>query len=704
MQAWSTPRRWVAILAQAVGVAPLVAQGPGTPLPLEVEGITVTPHVRPATMRFAQELGDERGARVQLFVRYRARGDSQLLELRRVDFDGKSPEQLLAEGVWAWHDTPSAWPADERTVPPGALMVWTFNTATWNPARAGPPQLPTGIPLAATVRTNQIPISLEPARVWISALTFLGAEGAVRPDALVAHVANESGQPVRWSGCRVHLPESASTRRYCFVEQHYEFAPIHRLKARTGGAVTLLPADGFIPPGEKGFLRIATGPLPLTYAIVELRLLDGQGREFSLWAHQRIKRETFDISGGWVGEAGGKSSPLLREPFLKTLRGLHVNTAHIGLTPGYTDQTGPHALYSRYPLKFFGASDRALFDTDAMLPRVHAVEFLGEPQYRGGGGYKTPQEVQAALAPYATGRLPTSLTLSDPSTWRLYAGLADYPHFDAYRVSAPMADAWRRYDRWGEPRIGWGAPLETIGDMCRSLREMSRPAPIAAWTQGPHHDCEVYDGRTRTSPTPEELRLQAYHALASRITSLYWFNLSLRSLVKFRDTLPELARVGREARLLDSFYLAGDAYRHQRVSRDDRPDWDLASIVSPEGALLFALDLDYAPDPANKVFAFQPPREARFDFDLPAYLRPAAEVFLITADGLADVSSQSTPTGVSITDRPRVVGLYAVSATPGLRQRLEQRLQMLIGAEQALGFDPGRNDADFAALKGLLEE
>jgi hypothetical protein len=39
------------------------------------------------------------------------------------------------------------------------------------------------------------------------------------------------------------------------------------------------------------------------------------------------------------------------------------------------------------------------------------------------------------------------------------------------------------------------------------------------------------------------------------ITSLSWFNLSLKSLAKFRDTLDELGRIGRERRLLDEFLL-----------------------------------------------------------------------------------------------------------------------------------------------------
>ena len=81
------------------------------------------------------------------------------------------------------------------------------------------------------------------------------------------------------------------------------------------------------------------------------------------------------------------------------------------------------------------------------------------------------------------------------------------------------------------------APLETIGDMTLSLRDLNRTASIACWSQGSADDWEVYGGRKRTSPTPEELRAQACPALAQRITSLYWFNLSLKSRLKFPDLI-----------------------------------------------------------------------------------------------------------------------------------------------------------------------
>jgi hypothetical protein len=312
-------------------------------------------------------------------------------------------------------------------------------------------------------------------------------------------------------------------------------------------------------------------------------------------------------------------------------------------------------------------------------------------------------EVFTNLLPYAATRLPTSVTHSEERIWRAYAGVSDYAHYDAYRVSAPSPDAWRKYDRWNGVTIAWGAPLETIGDMCRSLRELYRPASVAYWSQGPHHDWGVYGGRARTTPTPDELRLQAYHALATRITSLYWFNLSLKSLVKWRDTLDELTRVGREMRLLEEFYLTGDAYRYRQLQRAGRPDWDLASIAAPRGALLFALDLDYFPHPTNRVFTFRPPREATFAFDLPKWLQAPAEVFRVDADGVHDARWKPTATGVEITDMQNRVAIYVATKEGTLRAELARRQRELVAYEEAFGFDPAKNDADFATLKAFLD-
>jgi len=145
------------------------------------------------------------------------------------------------------------------------------------------------------------------------------------------------------------------------------------------------------------------------------------------------------------------------------------------------------------------------------------------------------------------------VTHSEERVWRFYAGLSDYPHYDAYRVTAPAPDAWSRYDRWSGESIRWGAPLETIGEMTRSLR----------------------------------------------------------SLVAFPDLIEPITRFGREVRMLDDYYLEGDAVSHERVVTNGNPTWDLDVIAGPRGALMFALDLTYRADRDERVFEFAAPRECK---------------------------------------------------------------------------------------------
>lgn len=664
--------RWAWLLAglTATGLSPLVQA-------LELNGVTVTPHLQLDTMRYRKDPEPAVGARVQLFlVQPDTAGPAQLPAAPDVRIGGQTPAALLDQRLWAWHDLPQS--NDLRTLPPGSLTVWTFNSraADWGPGSR--PELVLGPATAPLLRTN---LALDRPRQWISAVTFLAPTSQLRPDTTVVHLANDSGEPVRLVDCRFWLPPDPRNPRVLM--------PQPRLQAfEAFGGQTVIPAR------EMGGFRLRTDPLPLTYAALEVRVQRDSQPPQSLWTHLRIKPEHFDISGGWVNEGGA----VTHEAFLKTLKRLHVNTAHLATTPGYTDTP----LYARYPLKYFHQlTPFETYDTDALLPRIHAVEFLGEPQY-GGGRPVPPQEVWEKLQPYAPTRLPTSLTHSEERIWRDYAGLSDFPHYDAYRVSAPAPDAWSRYDRWGGERIRWGAPLETIGDMCRSLRELNRPLPCAYWSQGPHAGWDVYGGRRRTSPTPAELRLQAYHAVSTRITSLYWFNLSLKSLVKFRDTLDELGRVGRELRLLDEFLLEGQAYRHlRRNTAVGEPDWDLSSVAGPRAALLFALDLQYRPDPVEKVFQFGPPRAATWSFPIPSYLSGVRDVFRIDADGIHDVNWRLDGQGVHLSDTTSQVAVYFATPDPQLRRSLEAKRQALIKEEAGYQFDPARNDADFAELVAL---
>jgi hypothetical protein len=258
-------------------------------------------------------------------------------------------------------------------------------------------------------------------------------------------------------------------------------------------------------------------------------------------------------------------------------------------------------------------------------------------------------------------------------------------------VTAPAGDAWGLYDRWDGERLRWGAPLETIGDLTRSLRELNRPAPVAYWSQGAHSGWSGSGGRKRGSPTPEELRAQAYHALAARITSLYWFNLSLKSLASFPDLIQPITEVGREIRMLEDLYLEGDAFHYQRLRHAGKPDWDLSVIAGPRGAVLFALDLAYRPDPAAKVFQFGPPREVTLAFPLPAYLRSPAELLRVDAHGVAASGFSRNSDGIQFTVRCGAGNVWVVSPQAGMSERLEARRKQLITFEDSSGLEPWRD-------------
>ena len=625
---------------------------------LEILGVSATPHVAVPGLRYRRETPPDTGALIRVFVR-----SATPLARESVRLDGKSASQHLAAGTWTWCDFPDSVSA---TAPAGTLTVLTFNAATAE-AAAGPWTL--------TASGESARVEVPTPGAHLAAATFLGE--SVFPDRLLLHVRNDGAHPVRIASVRLWLPPDPKRPEALLRQEPLKLSPFSK--------------RGAIAPGDLGGVEARpTKPLPRTFAALEVRLEGRGSRPQTLWAHLKIRSERFDISGGWVGELN-----LTREPFLKTLQRLHLSAAHISVTPGYTDTE----LERKYPLRIFnGCQPLDRFDTDALLPRIHGVEFLGEPQY-GGGRPVPPQEVWGKLAPFASSRLPTSVTLSEGRTWGRYAGLSDFPHYDAYRVCAPAADVFSAYEWPGGVRIWWGAPLEGVGEMCRSLREQSRPAATAYWSQGAH-DGWGGMGRPRSSPTPDELRLQAYHALATRIASLYWFNLQAGSLVKFRDLIDPIARIGREIRLLERFYLEGAAYSFEREPRQ----WDRHVVAGPRGALLFALDLNYAPDPAERTFRFGEPRPATFSFPLPAYLRRPADVFRIDADGAYSVSWRNLKTGVEVRDVQSRVAIYVATPDRTLRATLEERRRELVAKEDALGFDPARSDADFAVLRQIAEK
>ena len=595
-------------------------------------------------------------------------------------FDGRTPGELTQSQQWAWHDTLETWHEPEIRLSPEALTVFKFNTRirSWGVDTTHSFQIGNGSPQQVTFSQPD---------VWLSAVTFLGDNLATQPTTLIVHVANRQRNAVRMASCQIWLPKSSESRHVLAKSSAVE-------------QLTMFPEDGRIPAGEKGGFIAQCTPLPLTYGVIEVKVALAFAQQQSLFAHLRIKPAVFDISGGWIRRMVSwrrDSAPLVLVPYVKTFEFMHINTGHTDYWRGFSDDED----LSRYPLKLFDhLTPVEKFDNDRVLPCVHAVDAVGRPQF-GSGRRWTPSDVFRKLAPYQATRLPTSVTHTDERVWRCYAGLSDYPNLEACRVNAPAADAWLAYDRWDGQQIRWGAPLETIGDLTRSLRELNRPMPIACWSQAAHTGWGLTTGRSRAVPTPDELRAQAYQALANRITSLYWFNVNLESLVEFPDLIAPITCINREIRLMDHILVQGDAYEYRRVLSDGKLDWDLSSIASRDAAVLFANDLAYHIEADRGVFQFESARDAELQFRLPLWLRSPAEVFRMDAAGTHNVECAMQHESLTIRDRVPVVGIYIVAREPGLREQIQQKHAALLAEEQAVGFDPSTKEADLQTLREL---
>jgi hypothetical protein len=605
--------------------SPLSAQQPS---PSTWKGTYVVPHQIASQMRYRREPSQDLGVRVQAFV---------LGKHGTPKFEGKTAPEWVDQKGWAWSNFQVLGDSE-----PEALQVWEWNSRA-APFLAGDEILiqADGLPTQALL--------LSRSKTCISSVAFFSNANRLRLQRAVIHVVHAGEEALLVQQVRFWTPQAGKHWSLLFPQTAIE-SPLS-IEKESRGVIDLQGLD-----------------LPRAYMAIEV--LTDRG---SLWCGLKGRPEQFDISGGWIGEDLGDPK------YRNLLASMHVNTGQI---QEIDSKHQPDDWFSETPFKSFNRMmPLEQYDKDEWLPRIHAVEFLGEPQY-GGGRPVPPQEVFDAFVPYLASRLPTSVTHSEERVWRHYAGLSDYPHFDAYRVVAPAADSWRQYDRWGDRRISWGAPLETIGVLTRSLRDLSRPVSIAAWSQGPHAGWGGFlDGRRRRSPTPAELRSQALHALASRITSLYWFNLSRKSLLKFPDTWDAMRRVGREIQMMAPSLLDGDAAYYQQLSdAQGNPEWDLSTIVSIEEMLIFALDLKYRISEEN-TFEFGDPRDLRIELPWSDTKHPPVDLFRWNADGIQEVEWRYDNGTILIVDRGAADCLYVASKQSTSRRSWETRRQEALDKE-----------------------
>ena len=643
-------------------------------LPLDIVDVIVTPHQFSDEFKYSQPPDPELGALVRLVVRHR--GDDGAAMQPQLRFNGEDAAALLASDEWAWYELPdNLGNADAPfTLTPGALSVFTFNarTAAWGVGTEVSLEI-TDL-LTDTTETVTLPIAVDPLRIR-SITGFAADADGIIPERLVIHLSNDLDVPATVREVAVYPETRSGSRQQATIETR--------------------PETGTVKPGATMIVMAKTGPLPLTHGLVEVVFETADGARHSRWARMRFKADRFDISSGWMAIATPKGVvPVTRESFLKMLKRMHVNCFWGDHIAGYTDDTGPDGLYTRYPMRqkaYF--EDIDTYNADEWVARIHGVDRLGEPQHVN----MPPMEVYNILKHYDAARYPTTLTLSDEKGWRYWAGIVDFPHYDAYRVSAPAMDNWRLYDCW-DRTVFWGAPLEGIGVMTRSLRELSEPLPIALWSQNVHEGWQDQFTRLRRSPTPDEILLQAYQGLANGIISLYWYSLQSNSTLMYRDGIDVTTRIGREIRLLEDLYLSGFATHHARVMGAQRPDLELNVISAPDAAILFAMDTSYKPDHDKRVFVFDGPRDIEAEYPLPQWLQSPEDVFRVDADGVYDVAWESTAAGVHIRGRIDCVGVYIAAKNPDERELRAQRLAALKAHEEAVNFDPAYNDDDFHTL------
>lgn len=588
---------------------------------LEIAGVAVTPHVTTDETRYRGRSVPE-GAWVQIVLRNPA--DRPLPAPTMVN--GREPMQWVLGGEWSWMDAP-------RGVPAGGFAVLSFNgiTPRWRPGAE--------IVLENHRRPWRASVRVEEQDVSLSKVAFFPKRGQV-----AVHFRNRGRSAVQLEAVTLHTG-----------------AGFTRAIGLARGVSAAAEAGG------RGAGLWNASELPSGYALVEATF----SNQMKAWSLLRIKDDSFDIGAGWLDtRAPNGQNPLQVPLFRSLLRRLHINLTHSQQDPAPDGQ--PFRRMSTF-------ADIKKFSAPGEAESIHCADVVGEPQHSG----LTPWEVWRRLKPYEAGAFPTCLTLSEDLGFGFYAGLSDWPHFDAYRVNAPHADDWAGYERFGG--LAWGAPLESVGAMTRVLRKVSRPRPVAAWSQGAHYNWRsAMGGRRRLDPTPGELAMQAWQAVANGAQSLYWYSLESFSVLRSPDLLLPIMEIGRQVRVLDEVLETGDATWHAR-----RDGFDLNVVAAPEAAVLFAMDLGYRADADSKTFQWAGPRLLDAEFILPGWLRgEGAEVVQLRPGSLEKAQFQVTAGGVRLRGEVDSVSIYILFKKNEVGRILQQQLQSLIRTESDEKFDP----------------
>jgi hypothetical protein len=154
-----------------------------------------------------------------------------------------------------------------------------------------------------------------------------------------------------------------------------------------------------------------------------------------------------------------------------------------------------------------------------------------------------------------------------------------------------------------------------------------------------------------------------------------------------------MQRIGREIKLLERFYLTGTQWDYRRIMDGKNPQWDLSTLVSPEGIVMFALDLDYRADHKTKTFIYRNERKASFDFKVAEWVKSDWKLLKIGAEKIEEKEFQlnSKTHEITFSDVVSQDGIYLLLPNLSARDSIVKRFTDLLQQERDMEFKPSRN-------------
>ncbi len=643
----------------------------GSELSLEIAGVTVVSHYVSGEIpnyrdeeKFLSKFNP--GALIRIFVR---NTDPESGVNPEVLFNGKTGQELINLNMVSYCDVPDIRETATKMsteIPAGAMDCYLLNVVDRN-------FYANGINLKfrdkISGKTTEKQIQIKTPDLYASRIAFNASDGSKFPDGFYVYFNNDAdknakiGQVKIWKAAKTYAEHSWSKS---FVPEK----------------MTWFAEQGNIPARGMNGTFVETGKLPFGEIILEFEINRNSAVE-KMYYVVKPMIINFDIGLGWDFNLLGKS-----EAYCKTMKFMHFNTVNGDAAAFLANKEWSE----KYPIKRFSKLEAEASTADEKtLKTIHGSEFFGEPQF----GKRPAWEIYNYYTTFRNSGFPSTLTLSHEPGFFLYAGVVDFAHFDAYRVVAPHADKWGDYMKYGNKNVKWGSPLETIGDYMRTLNRISYPNPVAAWTQAMADDWGTRARKNAGNPNNLEMRIQAYEAIANGATSLYWFNMGGKTVVKNRGSLAEIQRVNREIMVVaELLSKTTPSWWQNRFM-----DIDLNVLVGPDFAALFAIDLRYEVSKSNQ-FESTGKRSETMTFKIPAYLQKSNAVVKVTHEGISDVKVKIVEGNAEITDTFETNGMYILyhSETQDLKELLTKRFNQILATEASYQFDPINNDADFRLL------